>query len=168
MAACGSFLSSAYLPNLTQAHTHGCTAQHTHSYTQIHTHTYGLPWQNGRLAGAERFRQQGSRLMRWKQSLTSISIAEKFHHSRQIESYEVKICYKLCGVASLLKAQWTIFIVPITLPQSELLVRHNHHVSCCYFCFGYQSTNIWPISTPEYTNSLPEQKYLSRKILQYK
>lgn len=57
--------------------------------------------------------------MRWKQSLTSISIAEKFHHSRQIESYEVKICYKLCGVASLLKARKTIFIVPITLPQSE-------------------------------------------------
>lgn len=47
--------------------------------------------------------------MRWKQSLTSISIAEKFHHSRQIESYEVKICYKLCGVVPLLKAQGTIF-----------------------------------------------------------
>lgn len=63
--------------------------------------------------------------MRWKQSLTSISIAEKFHNSRQIESYEVKICYKLCGVASLLKAQGAIFIASTTLPQSKLLVRHN-------------------------------------------
>ena len=111
MAACGSFLSSAYLPNLTQAHTHGRTV-HTHTHT--HVQMYGLPWQNGRLAGVERFRQQGSRRMRWKQSLTSISIAEKFHHSRQIESYEVKICYKLCGCAPLLKAQGTIFTASVT------------------------------------------------------
>lgn len=109
MAACGSFLSSAYLPNLTQAHTHGRTVHCTHTLAHTHTQKYGLPWQNGSLAGVERFRQQGSRLMRWKQSLTSISIAEKFHHSRQIESYELKICYKLCGAVPLLKVQGDIF-----------------------------------------------------------
>ena len=56
--------------------------------------------------------------MRWKQSLTSISIAEKFHHSRQIESYEVRICYKLCGVAPPLKAAGNIFIASVTLRVS--------------------------------------------------
>lgn len=78
--------------------------------THTHTQTYSLPWQNGRLSGVERFRQQGSRQMRWKQSLTSISIAEKFHHSWQIESYEIKTCYKLYAVVPLLKAQGTIFL----------------------------------------------------------
>lgn len=132
---------------------------HTHTHSLTHIHTYGLPWQNGRLAGVERFRQQGSRLMRWKQSLTSISIAEKFHHSRQIESYEVKICYKLCGVAPLLKAQGTIFIASMTLPLPKLLFRHNQLYAMWVFFSGYQPINFWVFFYLHFAIKMQVEKY---------